>query len=343
MSRKKYCSIISKFPHANILVIGDLILDEYIYGQVERISPEAPVPVVWAQQQHYLPGGASNVAANLRGMGAQVSVVGIVGKDDKAGILLSTLEKEHINTNGIVEVFNRKTSLKTRIIGGSQQVVRVDWENTEPIAHSIQSKIEDFIIKNIKRFDAVIIEDYGKGFVTKDVVSCAVSQARINKKIITVDPKEEHFSYYTGVTAITPNRKETENAIRDIKIKSTVNNFKICSDRLLSDEDINAAGRELIEYLKLEAVLITLGSGGMRLFEKGREPHQINTVAREVFDVSGAGDTVISVFTLALAAGASMTEAAELANYAAGIVVGKMGVVAVEQKQLLAEVKKFCA
>jgi len=339
--KKRYQSIISKFAKANILVIGDLILDEYIYGKVDRISPEAPVPVVWVNQQHFLPGGASNVAANLRGLGAQVSLAGIVGKDEKGEKLLSALKQKHIDTIGVTEAFNRKTSVKTRIIGGSQQVVRVDWESVEPIAPNLQRRTEDFIIKNIKRFDAVIIEDYGKGFITKDIVSCAVSQARLHKKVITVDPKEEHFSYYAGVTAITPNRKETENAIRDIKIKSTVNNLKVFSDRLLNNDDINAAGKELLEYLKLEAVLITLGDEGMRLFEKGKQPYHIDTVAQEVFDVSGAGDTVISVFTLALAIGASMAEAAELANYAAGIVVGKMGVVAVEQKQLLAEVKKY--
>lgn len=339
--KKHFRSIISKFANANILVIGDLILDEYIYGQVDRISPEAPVPVVWAHERHYLPGGASNVAANICGLGAQVTIVGVVGKDDKADILLAEMAKKHINTSGVTEAFNRKTSVKTRILGGSQQVVRVDWESVEPIQQNIEQKIEDFIIKNIKKFDAVILEDYGKGVITKETVSCAVSQARLHKKVITVDPKEDHFNYYAGVTAITPNRREAENAIRNIKITGTAHNLKISSDRLLSDDDINAAGRELIDYLKLEAALITLGAEGMRLFEKGKAPYHINTVAQEVFDVSGAGDAVIAAFTLALASGASMVEAAELANYAAGIVVGKMGVVAVEQKQLLAEVKKY--
>ena len=339
--KRKLHSIISGFAKANILVIGDLILDEYIYGNVERISPEAPVPVVWAHEQQFLPGGASNVAANICGLGAQVSIAGVVGKDDKADILLSGLKKRNINTNGIIEAFNRMTSVKTRIVGGAQQIVRVDWESTEPIPQSIERKVEDFIIKNIKKFDAVIIEDYGKGVITPDIVSCAISHARLNKKIITVDPKEEHFSYYAGVTAITPNRKETENAIRNIKIKSTHNDLKIFSDRLTNDDDINRAGKELINYLKLEAVLITLGSEGMRLFQKDKAPYHIDTVAQEVFDVSGAGDTVIAVFTLALASGANMVEAAELANYAAGIVVGKMGVVVVEQKQLLTEVKKY--
>lgn len=339
--KRKLSSIISKFPRANILVIGDLILDEYIYGNVERISPEAPVPVVWAHAQQFLPGGASNVAANVCGLGAQVSIAGVVGKDDKTGILLSALKKRHINTDGVIEAFNRMTSVKTRVVGGAQQIVRLDWESTEPIPQSIEKKIEEFIVKNIKRFDAVIIEDYGKGAITPDIVSCAIAQAKLHKKIITVDPKEEHFSYYAGATAITPNRKETENAIRNIKIKSTHHDLNIFSDRLASDNDINRAGKELINYLKLEAALITLGSEGMRLFEKDKAPYHIDTVAQEVFDVSGAGDTVIAVFTLALASGASMVEAAELSNYAAGIVVGKMGVVAVEQKQLAAEVRKY--
>jgi D-beta-D-heptose 7-phosphate kinase/D-beta-D-heptose 1-phosphate adenosyltransferase len=332
-------SIISSFSKVKILVIGDLILDEYIYGNVERISPEAPVPVVWVNERSFLPGGASNVAANIVSLGAQVNITGIVGKDDKADILLSELKKRHIKTDGVFSVFNRYTSVKTRIIGGHQQIVRVDWENTNPIKYNLQDKIEDFIRQNIRKFDAIIIEDYGKGLITPSLVTCTISQAKEDKKIITVDPKEENFDYYSGATAITPNRKETENAIRNIKIRNTYNNLRVASDKLTTDKDIDLAGKGLLDYLNLDAVLITLGEKGMRLFERGKTPYQINTVAQEVFDVSGAGDTVIATFTLALACGATMQEAALLSNFAAGIVVGRVGVSVTTQAELIGTIK----
>lgn len=335
----KLKSIISKFSNVKILVIGDLILDEYIYGDVERISPEAPVPVVWANEKKFLPGGSSNVASNIFSLGAGVSLVGIVGRDDRADILLAELKKRHIDTNGVFEVFNRYTSVKTRIIAGHQQVVRVDWENIEKIKQSLEDKIEDFIRRNIKKFDAVIIEDYGKGLITPRLATCVVSQAKANNKIITVDPKEDHFDYYKGANAITPNRKEAENAIRNIKIKSAYGELKIHSDKLVTDKDIDLAGKELLEYLKMDGVLITLGEKGMRLFQKGNKPFHIDTVAQEVFDVSGAGDTVIATFTLALASGATMQEASIVANFAAGIVVGKMGVATTTQKELKDKIK----
>lgn len=331
---KKLKSIISKFSKVKILIIGDLILDEYIYGNVERISPEAPVPVVWASERKFLPGGASNVATNIVSLGANVSIVGIVGKDDQGEVLLSELKKRHIDTNGVFSVFNRYTSLKTRVVGGHQQVVRVDWENTDKIKQKSEDKVENFIKDNIKKYDAVIIEDYGKGLITPSVVTLAVSMARANKKIITVDPKEEHFDYYKGATAITPNRKETENAIRNIKIKNVYNNLRVVSDKLISDQEVDNAGIGLLDCLNIEAMLITLGDKGMRLFEKGKKPYHIDTVAQEVFDVSGAGDTVIATFTLALACGATMQEASSIANFAAGIVVGRRGVATTSQKEL---------
>jgi D-beta-D-heptose 7-phosphate kinase/D-beta-D-heptose 1-phosphate adenosyltransferase len=332
--KKSLQSIISKFSKVKILVIGDLILDEYVFGDVERISPEAPVPVVWANEKKFLPGGASNVAANIISLGGAVNLVGIVGKDDHATILLSELKKRRIDTEGVFEVFNRYTTLKTRIIGGNQQVVRVDWENIEKIKQNLEEKINAFIRKNIKKFDAVIIEDYGKGLITPAVVTCAVYEAQLHGKIINVDPKQEHFDYYKGVTAITPNRKEAENAIRNIKIKNVNNNLNVVNDKLVTDEDIDLAGKGLLDYLKTEAILITLGDKGMRLFEKSKKPYHIDTVAQEVFDVSGAGDTVIAAFTLALACGATMQDAATIANFAAGLVVGRRGVAITTQKEL---------
>jgi D-beta-D-heptose 7-phosphate kinase/D-beta-D-heptose 1-phosphate adenosyltransferase len=331
-------SIVSKFSQVKILVIGDLILDEYIYGGVERISPEAPVPVVWANEKKYLPGGAANVANNIVSLGADVSLVGIVGKDSQAETLLSELKNRRIDTNGVFSVFNRYTSVKTRIVGGHQQIVRVDWENINKIDNKLEDKIGSFISAAIKKFDAIIIEDYGKGFITPSIVTSVVAWAKENKKIITVDPKEEHFDYYKGVTAITPNRKEAENAIRNIKIRNSYNTLRVASDKLATDKDINIAGAGLLDYLNSEAVLITLGDKGMRLFEKDKKPYHINTVAQEVFDVSGAGDTVVATFTLALACGATMQEASTIANFAAGIVVGRIGVAATTQSELKSKI-----
>ncbi len=327
--------IIAKFNKASILVIGDLILDEYVWGSVERISPEAPVPVVWANKRTYVPGGAANVASNIIFLGSKVTLVGVVGEYKHSDILFSELKKRKISTAGIFTEPKRHTTLKTRIIAGHQQVVRVDWEHTHPLPAELNRRIMRFIEKNIKNYDGIIIEDYGKGVINMQLLEELIGLARANKKIITVDPKEEHFQYYRGVTAITPNRRELENAMRNIKLKDTSNKFQLDKDRLFSDKDIDSAASRILQYLQLEAILVTLGEQGMKLFEKGAPLAHIPTVAQEVFDVSGAGDTVIATFTLALASGASKLEAANLANYAAGIVVGKVGTATATQKELL--------
>lgn len=331
--------IINRFNKAKILVVGDLILDEYIWGKVERISPEAPVPVVWANKRTYLPGGAANVANNINSLEARVGLVGVIGKDKHADILRLELKKRKITTQGIFVEPKRHTTLKTRILAGHQQIVRVDWENIEPLTKGLNRKMLEFIEKNIDNFDAIIIEDYGKGMINPQFLEKLISLSRYHKKIITVDPKEEHFQYYRSVTAITPNRKELENAIRNLKIKDTANRFKVNSDRLTTDKDIDFAGREILRYLDLNSLLVTLGEHGMRLFEKDGRITQIPTVVQEVFDVSGAGDTVIACFTLALTQGANRLEAAHIANLAAGIVIGKLGTAVTTRKELLARIK----
>jgi rfaE bifunctional protein kinase chain/domain len=270
-------NIIEKFRKTKILVIGDLILDEYIWGEVERISPEAPVPVVWARKRSFSLGGAANVANNLRSLGAEVSLVGIVGKDINAEILLEELKKKKIDTEGIFRD-QRPTTLKTRIIAGHQQVTRLDWEETNGIPTYLISKIIKFLSKDIADFDAIIIEDYGKGLITSDLLSKIKSMALDKKKIISVDPKEENFHLYKDVTCITPNRKEAENAIRNIKIKDENNRLEIYTDKLLTDEDIDLAGIELLKYLNCKGLLITLGERGMRLFERGKKPRHIDTL-----------------------------------------------------------------
>ncbi len=328
--------IISDFKKAKILVVGDLILDEFIYGSVERISPEAPVPIVKGHKRKYMPGGACNVASNIASLGAEVCLAGVVGEDDFAKLLFSELKKRRIRTNGIFADKNRHTILKIRVIGGHQQIVRVDWEDSDTVNSALSKRMADFICRNLKNFDCLIIEDYGKGVITKELLK-SVAAANKENKIITVDPKEDHFALYRDlkVTAITPNRKEAQNAIRNIKISDSENKLQIYHDKLNTSREIDLAGAELLKYLGAKAVLITLGEQGMRLFEKGKKPFHIDTVAKEVFDVSGAGDTVIATLTLALAAGANIEEAAVISNFAAGIVVGKMGVATVAPEELL--------
>jgi rfaE bifunctional protein kinase chain/domain len=330
---KNLKEIISHFNKARILVIGDLILDEYIWGQVERISPEAPVPVVWANRRTYVPGGAANVANNIRSLDAQVCLLGAVGSDANAKTFLSELKKRRIDTKSIFVEPKRHTTVKTRIIASHQQIVRMDWEHRHSLPASLNSEIIGFVKKNLGDFDAVIIEDYGKGVINTKLLGEAIRLAHKHKKIITVDPKEENFQHYRGVTSITPNRKELENAIRNLKIRDTTNSFHVHNDRLNTDRDIDLAAGQILKYLDLESLLVTLGENGMRLFERSRITH-IPTVAQEVFDVSGAGDTVIATFTLALSCAAKSLEAAHIANFAAGIVVSKLGTAVTSRKEL---------
>lgn len=335
MNTERLRQVIRRFKKAKILVIGDLILDEFIWGDVARISPEAPVPVVWSKRRSFMPGGAANVANNIRSLGGQASLIGVIGRDESSAILKRELSKRKIDISGIFVQPLRHTTVKTRIIAGHQQVVRVDWEDTEPISPGLNSRIYNFVRKKLSACDAIIIEDYGKGVINAALILRIISQAKDKGKIVIVDPKEEHFQLYQGVTAITPNLKEMENAIRDLKIKDTSNRFPLNSDRLVSDKDIDRAGIEVLRYLSLDSLLVTLGESGMRLFQKGDKITYIPTLAQEVFDVSGAGDTVISTFALSMASGANKLEAANLANFAAGIVVGKIGVATVTCKELL--------
>ena len=336
-----FANIISQFHNQKILVVGDLILDKYIQGTVSRISPEAPVPVILQDKVFVTPGGAANVANNLSALKSHVTLVGRIGYDAEGRTLTKELRKRKIDPSGIFVDKKVPTTCKTRIIAQHQQICRIDCEETaSPEKDLIVEKIFRFFEKNIRRYDAVILSDYGKGMITGNLIKFIRSLALDNKKIITVDPKVEHFSYYRNVTTITPNLKEAENAIRNIKItSSSPQQLKINVDRLKTDADINLAGTELLKYLNLESLLITIGEHGMKLFEKGKKPVSIATKAKEVFDVTGAGDTVISVFTLSLAAGATKRQAAELSNFAAGVVVGKVGAATVDSKELLEATK----
>jgi D-beta-D-heptose 7-phosphate kinase/D-beta-D-heptose 1-phosphate adenosyltransferase len=338
----KYKNIIDKFKNKTVLVIGDLILDQHVSGSVSRISPEAPVPVVLQQgDPTFSPGGAANVANNLCSLGVNTLLVGRIGDDEEGKQFLKELKKKGISAEGVFKEKTIPTIVKTRIIAQHQQVLRLDREKLVPCDDALLNKIEILVRKNMDKLHAIIISDYGKGLITPKLVTAICILAQTYKKIITVDPKDDHFNYYRQVTAITPNKKEAENAIRNIKITHNQGRrLALNSDRLTTIESVKEAGNEILEYLKLESLLITLGEQGMCLFEKGKKPTEIHTRAKEVFDVTGAGDTVISVFTIALIAGASKLESADLANFAAGVVVGKRGAVAITKEELLDATKE---
>ena len=319
--------ILARFPKARVLVVGDLVLDQFVWGKAERISPEAPVPVVWAETQSYMPGGASNVVNNIVSLGGQAALCGVVGEDAHADTLVRILRDRGVDCDGILAEADRPTTVKTRIIAAHQQVVRVDWEKTQPVTGAGARRLLEAVRRKIGNVDAVVIEDYGKGVVTPFLLKQVIGLARRHHAIVTVDPKIEHFGYYKGITAMTPNEKEAA-AGAGIKI--------------VTDADVDRAGRRLLKTSRGEGVLITLGEKGMKLFRRGRITH-IPTVAQEVFDVSGAGDTVIAVFTLALACKVKMEDAARIANVAAGIVVGKVGVAVVTPQEIVAMWRRVSA
>lgn len=337
----KYNNIISRFKGKKILVVGDLILDHYVKGTVSRISPEAPVPIVLQDESFYTPGGSANVANNLSSLGASVSVVGTIGHDLEGGLLKRELKRRKIDIDGVCTIVGGQTIVKTRIIAQHQQVVRVDRERSQDdrMQSVKDSKIWPFIEKRVKECHAVIISDYGKGMIDPNLVARISASANKREIPITVDPKLEKFKLYGKVTSITPNKKEAEAALLRIpeELRETLG---ASGAKLNTPEDIIRAGRVFLEYLDIESILVTLGEQGMCLFESGKEPFRIATKAQEVFDVSGAGDTVISVFTLALAAGATKRQAADIANYAAGVVVGKMGAVAITKSELQQAIKE---
>lgn len=325
-NKQRIKHILARFSKKKILVVGDLMLDQFIWGDVSRISPEAPVPVVWVKRESYMPGGACNVAHNLFDLGAYVYLVGIIGQDSSGEILLQELKRIGIETSGIFKLDTRPTTHKTRVIAHSQQVVRIDREEVDGFPESMIEKIVDYVSSKIREVNAVIIEDYGKGLITSGLVKKLIELGRRYKKIITVDPKKEHFRYYKGVTTITPNKSETESAV-GVEIKD--------------DVSLKRAGERLLEKLKTKSILVTLGEKGMCLFEKDKKPIHIPTMARQVYDVSGAGDTVVASFTLALVSGASFPQAAYIANQCAGIVVGKIGTATATREELWQEIKKW--
>lgn len=316
---------IANFKKTNVLVVGDLILDEFLWGDVTRISPEAPVPIVWVRKESFMPGGASNVANNLRSLGANVLLAGVIGDDERGAVLKGVLSQKGIDTSGVFADAARPTILKTRVVAQHQQVVRIDKENTDSVDDEIVRKMTRWIGTVIKDVDAVIIEDYGKGVITARLLSGVVPLAKRYGKIIAVDPKEENFKYYKAVTLITPNNHEASRAV-GFEIKD--------------DASLKKAGGELLRKLKCKIALITLGENGMAVFQRSKPMERIPTVAQEVYDVSGAGDTVIASYTLSLASGLGPIQSAHVANCAAGIVVGKVGIAVVTPEELVKRIKR---
>jgi len=308
-----------QFKQKKIMVIGDLMLDRYVWGVVNRISPEAPVPVVEVTNEFVRLGGAANVANNLYSLGAMPIPIGIVGKDAEGNELIELMRQLNFPTNWILIDEARPTVVKTRIIANDQHVVRADRESRTPIRPEIMTKALDFIASIIHQVDAIIIEDYNKGLLTKELIRQIIELARRHQKIITVDPKFDNFFEYRHVTLFKPNRKEAEAAL-GLKISSM--------------EQVEHACHLMMDRLECEIVLMTLGAQGMGLLNSKREFNQIPTKARKVHDVSGAGDTVISTLTLSLAAGGELREAVTLANYAAGVVCGEVGVVPIDPEKL---------
>ena len=313
-----YKKIIRGFKDKNILVIGDIILDHYIWGRVSRISPEAPVPVVEVTRESFLLGGAANVAHNIVSLGGRASVIGINGQDIAGEALRNILRQKGVNCDGIFTE-NRPTTVKTRVIAHNQQVVRFDREDRKYVDGKILKGVLGYINSVLSQFDAIIVSDYQKGMISNELIRDIVKKAKPRDMFIAVDPKVGHFDFYKGVSLITPNVMEA----------SSGSNIEIRDDKTLLK-----AGRVLMKKLSCKAVLITRGEQGMSLFEKNKVTH-IPTVARKVYDVTGAGDTVISAFTLACASGANMEEAAVIANHSAGIVVAEVGTAVAAPEQLL--------
>lgn len=324
--------VMAQFGRQRILVVGDLMLDRYIYGNVNRISPEAPVPVVHVTHEKSMPGGATNVAWNIRALGAGAVVGGLMGKDAAGAELRTVLEREGVSVEAGVEDAKTQTIVKTRIIAERQQVVRVDWEGLEDMPAALVDEFCRRLDTATRKSTGVILEDYGKGVIRQQVVDVVLKAGAAAGIPVGLDPKDNHELVVRGITVGTPNRKE---AFTMAGVKES----PACANPL-EDRALRKVSDILLEKWQPRMLMITLGSQGMLLAAKDVAPRHVPTRAREVFDVSGAGDTVIATCVLALAAGASPIEAAELANYAAGVVVGKIGTASCTQDELIAHMER---
>ncbi len=315
-----------------VLVVGDLMLDHFIWGNVGRISPEAPVPVVDFERESFMPGGAANVARNLTALGIPTELFGIVGRDIAANQLKKLLVDQHIGCDGMLASASRQTSVKSRIVAHKQQMVRVDRETRSGLDMPTTRRLIEALEPKLRSSAAVIIADYGKGVITQPLLDELKLLCRRHGVWLSLDPKPIHQLNLTDLSLVTPNRKEF------FELADLTDETRNTSP--LADVNLLRGAERLLKDLRPALLLVTLGEQGMLLCERGKPPFHIPTVAQEVFDVSGAGDTVIATFTLAIAAGASPIEAAIVSNHAAGIVVGKIGTATVAPEELLASFKK---
>lgn len=328
ITEAKLTSIFRKSKGRKIAIIGDVMLDKYVYGTISRISPEAPVPVVDIDKTEYRLGGAANVANNIKALDAEPVLIGVIGIDYDSKHYLDVMKMMGLSTAGIIKDNNRPTTAKTRVIAHSQHVLRVDSEIKDDVSGNTRKKMIEFITKNIKSFAAVILQDYNKGVLTKELISQVISLCRKFKKPVYVDPKFHNFFEFRDVTVFKPNRKETAD---------------ILAMKIDGEESVKDAGRILIDRLNCEYLVLTRGEKGMMLFDKEKNKTvilNIPTKARKVADVSGAGDTVISTIAVMLAGGANIIEAVMLANQAAGIVCEEVGIIPIYKNALIDSYKR---
>lgn len=310
---------IEKFPKTKVLVIGDIIMDEYVWGDVSRISPEAPVPVVDVKRETKMLGGAGNVVSNICSLGGEAILCGVVGDDSRGRQVVKMVKTLGASTEGIVQEPNRPTTIKTRIVAQHQQVVRFDRESRKEILPESVGTLLGFVNRRRKDIHAVVVSDYAKGVISHQLMKGLKDLVADSGIVLGVDPKKNNFDLYRGIDVITPNHHEAS-AFSGIDI--------------VDEQTLERAGNKILRHLRCRSVLITQGKDGMTLFERKRDPVHIPTVARKVFDVTGAGDTVISTFCLGLAAGMDLKSAALISNFAAGIVVGEVGTSTVKAEEL---------
>ncbi|HYR87123.1 MAG TPA: D-glycero-beta-D-manno-heptose-7-phosphate kinase [Terriglobia bacterium] len=320
LNRNRVEQILNQFAGKKIVIVGDVMLDEFIWGKVHRISPEAPVPVVEVLEETYRLGGSGNVAANIRALDGTPIPIGVLGRDVASDRVHDLLKQSEIDVSGLFRD-DRPTTLKTRILAHSQQVVRTDRESRQALSSKVTADLAAAFQRSLPQASAVVISDYDKGVVNRELLAAILPKAKEAGVPVLLDPKVHHADYYRPITLITPNQHEAE----------------LLTGLVIENElELEEAGRKLLQKFDCEYALITRGEEGMSLFNRSGSQH-LPTFAREVFDVTGAGDTVIATLALARAGGATMEESAILANHAAGIVVGKVGTATVSRSELLSD------
>jgi rfaE bifunctional protein kinase chain/domain len=325
ISEERLTYLKNSFNGLKIAIVGDMMLDCYFRGEVKRISPEAPVPVLEVENEFYRFGGAANVALNILKLGGIPYPIGVIGNDNDGRIFLSLTEESKINLSGLIVDENRPTTAKIRVIAHNQHVVRIDKESKQYLSIDIEEKLMKYIEGNINYLDGIILQDYNKGVLTPTLIEKIISIASNNNKLITVDPKFNNFFLYKNVSVIKPNKKEAEDVL---------------GLKLRNDNDITIAGNRILEKTNAAYVVLTLSEDGIAVIEKNKPIKRMATKAQSVADVSGAGDTVISTLTMALAAKANIIEASYLANFAGGIVCEEVGIIPIQQDKLFETIRK---